>query len=433
MLRPDKTAHYSALFILIAGVTAVGLMIPRHHGWMLLFAYFSAFLGYFWYCRQEISWLELLVVGLGLRLALFLQMPSLSDDIFRFIWDGQLVANGISPYANLPSALKLSGLEGIDPALFNELNSPEYYSVYPPLNQLIFWLGHFGESYLTKTNLLRAILLVGELASLLALSTLLKDNPSRNRKLSLFFLNPLLILEVCGNLHFEGLVISFLLLGFLFLKQDKLVATGISVGLAIGTKLVPIIFLPALVFKYWFRKGLIISGIAAMILLMSFIPFLNESTISGMQSSLDLYFRNFEFNASVYFLAREIGYWITGYNMIHIIGPMLSMATFASIMAVVFWGLKKRWSVEIICLFSLSLYLLLATTVHPWYVLPLMALGILSGYYYPLVWTGIIFVTYFGYTENGYELSPLWIVLEYVIVLAAFGIENFKKNHATDL
>ncbi len=433
MLRQDKTAHYSALFILVAGISAVGLMIPRHHGWMLLFAYFSSFFGYFWYCRQEVRWAELLILGVGIRLLLFLQIPSLSDDIYRFIWDGQLIKNGISPFQFLPSALKDSGLYGIDQALFDQLNSPEYYSVYPPLNQLAFGLSSFGGSLLAKTNLLRAVLLLGDLISLIALSLLLRDNSNNNRYLAMFFLNPLLILEVAGNLHFEGLVITFLLLSLLFLKQEKLIAAGISIGLAIGTKLVPVIFLPAIAFRYWFKKGLVVSIIATLVVVVSFIPFLNAETFSGMQSSLDLYFRNFEFNASFYFLAREVGFWVTGHNMINVIGPALSILTFVSIISIVLLGVKKNWPIEKICLFSLTSYLLLATTVHPWYVLPLVVLGILSGYYYPLVWSGIIFVTYFGYTENGFELSPIWIVVEYVIVLITFLIENFKKTHVSDL
>ncbi|MEQ9229236.1 MAG: hypothetical protein RIF46_01035, partial [Cyclobacteriaceae bacterium] len=66
--------------------------------------------------------------------------PSLSDDFYRFIWDGRLLAHGIHPFAELPGFYLDPSLNipGIDQSLFDNLNSKEYFTIYPPFAQLIF-------------------------------------------------------------------------------------------------------------------------------------------------------------------------------------------------------------------------------------------------------------------------------------------------------
>ena len=62
--------------------------------------------------------------------------PSLSDDAYRYVWDGQVQAHGINPYQYVPQDPALEFLQ--DGALYDHLNSPAFYSVYPPVSQLIF-------------------------------------------------------------------------------------------------------------------------------------------------------------------------------------------------------------------------------------------------------------------------------------------------------
>jgi alpha-1,6-mannosyltransferase len=142
--------------------------------------------------------------------------------------------------------------------------------------------------------------------------------------------------------------------------------------------------------------------------------------LTGQGESLDLYFRKFEFNASFYYLLREIGFWWKGYNIIATLGPQLALWGGVLIL-VVSWG---NWPKDRNLFQALSIvfliYYLAATTVHPWYVVPLVALSVFSGYKFPILWSYTILWTYIGYTATGYEV-PWWVItIEYLSVIGVF-------------
>jgi len=195
------------------------------------------------------------IIGLGVlfRIIALGSLPELSDDYFRFIWDGRLLAGGINPFIQLPSEYMkdplLAQRLGLDQSLYDSLNSPEYYTIYPPLNQFIFWL----TAYLSSDNLhlqvlgMKVILFLAETGTLLLLPQLLSRFSLPRTWTSLYALNPLVIVELCGNLHFEALLIFFLLLSLNGLINGKWFLASIAFGLSIASKLIPIIFLPLLI------------------------------------------------------------------------------------------------------------------------------------------------------------------------------------------
>ncbi|MEP3003504.1 MAG: glycosyltransferase family 87 protein, partial [Ekhidna sp.] len=404
--------------------------IERHETMPLLFAYSSAFISYVFILLRPKNSNLLLASGVIIRFLFFLSLPILSDDLYRFIWDGTLLKNGIHPFAELPGYYLSQGIPEVSKELFNRLNSPNYFTIYPPLNQFIFWLSAVigNGDWLVSANIIRLILYGADIGSFILLKQLLKHYGKSENLAFWYFLNPLVILEFVGNLHFEGLVIFFLLLGVYAYEKNKKTLSGIGLGLAIGTKLLPLIFLP-----FFFLKGIKEKKWSAAILggligILTLLPMLNQSFIDGMQESLDLYFRSFEFNASLYFIAREIGHWIYGYNNIALIGPLLSIFSILSILSISVFGLIKKWSVPKTLLFILTTYLLLATTVHPWYILPLVVFGVLSGYWYPIIWSAMIFLTYVGYTKEGFELPMFIVVIEYSITGLVLLTEIRIKN-----
>ncbi|MEQ9403003.1 MAG: glycosyltransferase 87 family protein [Cyclobacteriaceae bacterium] len=421
---------YSIAFILLLSVFSIGNLIERHQSLALLLAFISAFTAFFLLVQEKSSVKLLIGIGILSRIVLFFSMPSLSDDIYRFIWDGTLLNNGTHPFDQLPAFYLDKNIPGITQELFNQLNSPDYFTIYPPLNQLVFWLSTLTGSgnWLVSANTIRTLLLLADIGSLWVLIKLLKKFGKSLHLAFLFFLNPLVILEFTGNLHFEGLVIFFLLTGIYFFETSRKFLSGINLGLAIGTKLLPLIFLPYLFLRGIKTKKWLISIIAGLVAVFSLVPMLSDSFISGMQSSLSLYFQKFEFNASIYFLAREIGYWIYGYNKIAQIGPILSLVSIISILTISIIGVVKKWSLPKTFLFILSVYLLFATTVHPWYILPLVVFGILSGYNFPIVWSFMITVTYFGYSQSGYELPTGWVIAEYLVVGFILFLELKRKK-----
>ena len=425
MREKHSILFYSSILIFLLAIFSIGNLIGRHQSLVLLIAFGSTFMTYFFLIKESNSFRLLIGLGIFCRLMLFFSLPSLSDDIYRFIWDGTLLKNGIHPFDNLPVFYLDYHIPGITQELFDKLNSPEYFTIYPPINQFIFWLSATigNGNWLVSANVIRSIHLVADIGSLWFLIQLIEKYNTSSTLAFWFFLNPLVILEFTGNLHFEGLVLFFLLAGIYWMEKSRIIWSGLGFGLAIGTKLLPFIFLPFLFLHGLKSKKWSIAIIGGLVAILTLIPMFSDSFIAGMKSSLNLYFQKFEFNASLYFIAREIGFSMYGFNRIVQIGPILSMLSLLSILGISVVGVIKKWSIPKAFLFILLVYLLFATTVHPWYVVPLIAFGILSGYYFPIIWSFIIFITYLGYTKNGFELPMTWIVIEYVVVTLALIVE----------
>ncbi len=415
---------FSFLFLSVFWV--VGYFVPRHDAPLLLFSIALLFSLYYIICvsakEEEItSWLLLAVL---IRCSLLFAVPQLSDDFYRFIWDGRLLYNGIHPFAEIPSYYMQEGnaVPGLTPELFHLLNSPEYFTVFLSPSSV------FGSMLVLKV-----LVVLAEIGSILLIRSLLHHFKLPLKNNLLYALNPLVILELSGNLHFEAFVIFFLLASVYLLVKQRLILSALLFTLAVHVKLLPLIFLTSLLPFLGFRKAFqfyLIVGITSIVL---FTPFLNTAFLTGMNESLSYYFKKFEFNASFYYLIREWGFWKYGYNIIQTAGWKLALASATLILLFSFRRIIIKSAVSTQHLFTewivvLTLYLLFTTTVHPWYIVPLLAFSVFSNVRYPLVWSGLIFVTYMGYTATGYQ-ENLWIVLvEYVTVLSFLYLDFRNKN-----
>lgn len=431
MPKIPKKGKYVFIAIYLASISFLSFAVDRSETFVLLTTYTTAFVAFLFLLQIREQNTLLTIIGITARFLLFFSLPVLSDDLYRFIWDGILTSNQLNPYAELPSFYLTNPVEGLSNQLFKLLNSPNYFSVYPPLNQAFFWIAvEIGNpNWLFEANVLRVILLFSDVAAFLFLKRLLSLYRRPEFLAYAYFLNPLVVLEFTGNLHFEGLIICLLLAGIYFYETHKKWFSATAFGLAIATKLLPLIFLPFLFLKGLKNKKWQVPIISGLIGMATFLPLLSSDFVEGMAESLELYFHTFEFNASIYFLLREIGFWLTGYNQIGTIGTYLALATFLIVLFISFLGVKNKWSIPTVFLFALSSYLLLATTVHPWYVLPLLAFGLLSGYWYPMLWSYLIFFTYAGYGQDGFELPTLIIVVEYVLVIL-MAVTEIKQKYA---
>lgn len=373
-----------------------------------------------------------LFFGLLLRFLLVFSLPTLSDDLYRFIWDGRLWLHGINPFDHKPVYYieNGTGLPGLDQSLFQQLNSPEYFTIYPPFAQLIFVVscGLFPNSILGSSIIMKLCLLAAEVGSLLLIKKLLEHFKRSPRLILLYALNPLIILEIVGNLHFEGFMVFFLLLAYWFWIKGSWWKGAIAMSLSIVSKLLPLMFLPFIIRRLGWKKSIWVFMLMGVLIVASFVPLFNAAFIDNFSDSLDLYFRRFEFNGSVYYLARWIGYQFSGFNMIAYIGPGLAMVTLLSISLLALFEKNKDWeSWPARSLFAITVYLLMTTTVHPWYLSLPVVLCIFTSMRYPILWSGLIFLTYINYSYSPYA-ENLWVVgIEYSLVLLVMVRELLKK------
>ena len=368
-----------------------------------------------------------------LRVSLLFMTPNLTDDYFRYIWDGLLFANGYNPYLTLPSEFIHSShtVTSITTALYAGLNSSDYYTVYPPVCEFLFGIGAklAGSSILGNIMIVRLVVLLAEFGVIVFLHKLTSKLSISPNVVALYAFNPLVIIELTGNLHLEAVMFLFLVLAIYLLVLNKQLYAAVSFGMAVGVKLLPLIFLPLLIKRLGLAKSMIFYTIVGATLVVLFLPFSSVDLIPNFFSSLRLYFQTFEFNASLYYLLRWIGYQFTGYNIIPILGVVLAIATFVTIIAIAIKEKVITWlSLFQSMLMYLTAYFLFATTVHPWYITSLVLISIFTGYRYPIVWSVAIILSYAAYRTVPYSENLWLIAFEYIVVLGWMGYETFRKT-----
>lgn len=432
-------AHFRipAYFLIsLLAYSVLGYAIERHEFTWLIATFGILFTTYFLMLREAGSWKVNLKWGIMaailFRLVLLLSVPNLSDDFFRFIWDGNLFTNGINPFIYTPAELVRSGeVPFLSENLYAGINSAEYYSVYPPLCQFIFafstWF--FGEQLLGNIVAMRLVILGAEIGTFYVLKKLLDYFSLNPAYLLVYALNPLIILELSGNLHFEGVMIFFLLLSFYLLLKNKYLWGAVFFALAVNTKLIPLLLGPYLVFSLGWKRSAYFIAISGMVTLLLHLPFLDLSFIEHFSSSIGLYFKTFEFNASIYYLVRWVGFQVKGYNIIETAGPVLAVITTCLITGISWWFRdKKLENLPMMYITVTAIYYLLSTTVHPWYVSSLLAFVPLTGLLFPLAWSLAIPLTYIAYISSTYS-ENLWLVaLEYTILILVLGYDFYRRQ-----
>ncbi len=327
----------------------------------------------------------------------------------------------------------------LTPELYAALNSRDYHTIYPPVLQAIFafatWL--FPKSILATGIVMKAFLLAAEIGSMWLIIKILPKLYLPQRNALFYALNPLAILEIMGNLHFEGLMIFFLLLGLWLLLQNaelqkNRIYSAMAMAGAIASKLLPLLFLPFLIGRLGWRRSLMYFSIIGIVLFLLFLPLLNGLFFNNFGASLNLYFQRFEFNASIYYIVK----WfyrvaLNDYYVIRSVGPALALFTFGSIMVLAI--VRHDWPWRFVpesWLFAISIYLLFTTTVHPWYICLPLVLSVFTRWRYAIVWSGAAMLSYSHYQGGGFQEQYGFIITEYFLL---FGFFIYEFIHFTKI
>ncbi|MDG1263042.1 MAG: mannosyltransferase [Flavobacteriaceae bacterium] len=420
------------------GYYFMGYEIDRNQSLTLILIYVFLFLSSFFIIHKSLRLKKILELGILFRLIFFVSTPLLSDDFFRFIWDGMLLSNGMSPYEFTPNILNQS------PVIISEFSqklhegmgslSAKHYSNYPPVNQFGFFLANTigGNSILVNIICIRILLILADLGVFWIGIKLLDFLKLDKKRIAYYFLNPLIIIELTGNLHWEGVMVFFFFMGlYLIFSHRKLMLGAVSMAVSVATKLIPLLILPVL-WNYLKPKKSMLFGLYCLVFLgVVFIPFFFvENNITNYLKTLKLWFNRFEFNGSIYYIIREIGYEIKGYNIIRKLAKITPYVVLA-IVAVFSFFRSNKTAVSVIngMLLTLSCYFFISTTVHPWYIVTLVSLALFTNYTYPLFWSCLIVLSYAAYGNTNFEENFYLIGLQYGIVYGVllYELRTTKK------
>ena len=361
-------------------------------GWYLLaFAAYIAVL--LWVERWGISRKWMWGGAVLMRVLMLFTTPTLSDDVYRMLWDGYVANQGISPYAH---AIDSPALDYLNVPVRDLANNAWMASPYLPAAQGIFY--GVTAVFPLKPIFLQTVMVIFDLMSAWLIARLLALALLPGRRLMIYLWNPLVIVEVAHGAHVDAFMIFLALLAvYLALKQsenkEKMLSHRSSrtvtvltqflspLFLALGTltKLLPALLLPVL-FWLWNWPQRIFYGLAAIVIL---IPFgmsagwglAGELDGTGLFGALRIYANQWKFNSGLF-------YWLeTWLGRLELADPLMTAKMIAFFMlllivtAVWITARHRTQARPALRLMSVPLigYALLTPTFHPWYLLILLA------------------------------------------------------------
>ncbi len=356
------------------------------------------------------------VVVIGLVLAAvwhieFLRVPAgADDDIHRYVWDGRLQRLGYNPYIVVPSDPAAKRLH--TPETRN-LNNPDLPSPYPPGAQLFF---RAVTAIQESTFALKIAFVVCEFAIVFVLLDVLRFNRQGAHLVLAYAWSPLLAIEVAGNGHIDIVGALVLLVSAAALGRRWRATAAVGFGLAVAVKLLPIVLLPL----YWKRVRIRDAALAAAVVGLLYVPFLNHGRIPI--GSLGTYVKNWRFNGPVFAMLDQVA-------------PPQLLAGLAVLVGLVTatWlrSAAPEWSTDIFA-WPMAASLLCAPAVFPWYLLWLLPFLRSASTLPIIVWTVSIIPTYvmWHFRTLGRPWGPLpgWVMLlEYGCVAIAAVIIALRR------
>jgi alpha-1,6-mannosyltransferase len=365
-------------------------------------------------------WL-VLAFALLFRVTVVSAPPYQSEDVYRYLWDARLSASGINPYAYPPNAPELERFR--NDRLYPMINSKPYITAYPPVSQILFRLCF--EFFGTNVTAIKAVFGLFEFLSVLVVWRLLLLWGRNVQTLILMAWHPFFIFEFSHSGHSDSAMMFLMLLSIYLLSRNRKVWAMVSYSGAVLAKLHPVLWFPLFARRTGWKP--VIAGVATGFALVLF--YFNIDSWLRYLNSLGLYFRLFEFNASIHYLVRYLGHRLFEQSWDKLIGPYLG-AVLALITLLIAWRFPLRSTRDLLHagFWLMTADLCLATTVHPWYLSWAAFALPLFPYAFMVYWTGACFLSYVAYSYHPvYE--PAWVLLlEYVPVYGLMVWELRRRS-----
>lgn len=364
--------------------------------------------------KTDLSSINIYIIifaALLLRLSFINATPIGSDDVYRYMWDGKIQANGINPYLYTPDDAHLSGYHSdLLPAA---LNFKKMKTIYFPLSQWLFYTGYMlsGESVWGY----KLLLFIFELLTVAGLYLLLKKFKIDRKYLLLYALCPLPIFQFAIDAHLDGFGLPLLIFSIFFYFDRKKVLSFILLGLSLSVKPVGLLLIPI----YFLNEKGILERAKSLII--PFIAFFAQFVFyifsSNPFEALFIFTKNWYFNGFIFNILDAV---INNNQTSRLICGIL---LFLSLIPVYFS--KKLITDKLF--FALMLLMIFSPVVHPWYItwlavlLPFTKKG--SGIYLAAA-CSLTAVTILNYQTFGIWRDNWYVqMIEYLPVFVLFFFE----------
>jgi len=361
----------------------------------------------------------LVIAALLIRIGVLFIQPTGSDDFYRYVWDGKVLANGINPYQYAPADTMLSNLHS--ETLPGLVSYPKIKTIYPPLSVEIFYLGYLigNESFWG----IKILLFLFELITFYGLFLILKELKLPEKYLLFYMLAPLPVFQFLIDAHLDGFGLSFLIFSIYFYIRKQNLLSLIFIGLSVCIKPLGLIILPILFLTERGAKNKIqIIIVPLIVCLIMYFPFVISIPPLMIFEALGNFTVNWTFNGSVFEMLNS---FFNDNQKSRLICAILFLLAYIPVI------FSKKDFLNKVYL-SVFVLLIFSPIVHPWYVTWLAVL-------IPFIprWSSILYATLISLTVItvlNYQLFNVWenyllvLIVEYVPVLVLLMYEMFSKK-----
>jgi hypothetical protein len=371
----------------------------RHAIPQFLAMYFVAFLIYLLAVGQTLRsgpaadprllWV-IVLFGVTFRAAMLFSAPTLSDDIYRYVWDGRVLNHGINPYRYAPSAAELAPLRD---SLYTQINNRDVGTPYAPLTLAAFALfQRIGDS----VPVFKLGFIIADCLIMFVLLRLFERTSIPRVNLLVYAWNPLVVVEIAGSGHSDPLAVLLLLIAINIAMAKRPWTATAGLTLALLGKY----FTVAVVPLFWrnFKGGAWIMIPVGMVA--AFAAF--SPSVENHVLSLATVFQHWRFNDSLFALV----YWGTGSL------PVTRFVVVACFLALVVAVLRLDWPLPRAVMTVLGGMFLLTSTLEPWYLLWIVPFLCLYPNRAWLLLTGLIMLSYevlVRFNSDGLWVENPWI------------------------
>jgi hypothetical protein len=288
--EPPHTTRRTLLDLGVLAACGIALVVLTHTiaQWRVVATHYQTFTAFFvaelalyalaaaWVIRRRpsVRWTLALIflIAFCARLAFIPQMPTVSDDIYRYVWDGRIQAAGINPYRYAPDDPAVASFR--DRAIYPGINRKPVPTIYPPVAQGVFRLIYaLHPDSVAWTKLALSLL---DLATMAILVVLLVRAGQRPERVLLYAWHPLLILEVGHSGHIDVVAALFIVLALWARTANRSALSGALLAGGTLVKFYALVALPALLSTP--RRNLrLLAGLIATTAL-AYLPFLSVGT-----------------------------------------------------------------------------------------------------------------------------------------------------------
>ncbi|KAB2877858.1 DUF2029 domain-containing protein [bacterium] len=353
------------------------------------------------------------------RVTFLFSEPVLSDDIYRYVWDGKVSNEGINPYRYAPDSDNLKGIR--DEVIYPKVNHKSVHTIYPPLLQYLF---QFVTLIYPGVFMMKLALLFFDIGIMAMIFFILKFLDRSLGWIIVYAWNPLVIVEFSGSGHADVIAIFLLLVALYLALKARSIWAGAILALSFLAKFVSLIVLPFFedVRSRW--KTVAISTLSVVLIIVTgYIPFLDAA--DHVNRGLSEYAANWEFNSSWYSLvyhyiqdffgipaSAETFMGFETNNKARTVTKFILVCAGCSIFAGLFiHHIRKSYEEQKENILWTSFFLiaamtLLSPTLHPWYVI--WVIPFLCFFPNPawILFTGLVFLSYSILKE--YHLTGVW-------------------------